>query len=258
LEQNQREKLVASLFVCLNPLQKEIPATYLRDIEVYADAIIVTKVPSGFVGWFHRETCCVAELYLGLLWRRVATPDTAKVNLVFTEQEGFVPSVRQLIDVADARWLFRFSEYVERDVAEKKHMILDALHSALLWIAEERKWDASSLEECRAEVICRNLSYEGLSKKSWLSPNPKYRAKVGFRYGLRAVDFFVVIFDRRGREIGNKPLGAVVPEMGVAHEVLKGTGKWIRGKAFRFLPAGYHIRLPKSGSWEVDVSDLLA
>jgi hypothetical protein len=229
---------------------------YLRDIAVYADEMIVGTVPSGFVGWFHRETCCVAELYIGLLWRRVATPDTAKVNLVFTEQEGFVPSVSQLFNTADARWLFRFSEYVQRDVAEKKHMILDAMHSALLWIAKERQWDADALEASRAEVIRRNLSFEGLSKKSWVSPNPKLRARVGFSYGLRSVDFVVVIFDRRGREIGRKPLGAVVPEMGIAHDVLKGTGKWSRRNVFRFLPDCYHIRLAKSGSWEVDFSDL--
>ncbi len=114
---------------------------YLRDIAVYADEKIATRFPSGFVGRFHRETCCITELYVSLLRKKVTTPDTAKVNLVFVEQEGFVRSVRQLIKVADARWFFCFSEYARKSVDGKKQMILDALQSAVVWIAEERGWD---------------------------------------------------------------------------------------------------------------------
>lgn len=229
---------------------------FLRDIAVYADEAIVTRFPSGFVGWFHRETCCITELYVSLLWRKVATPDTAKVNLLFAEQEDFVPSVRQLINVADAKWFFRFSEYADKGVVGKKKMILDALHSALLWIAEEREWDVGALESCHAEAISRNLTLEGWSKKSWANPSGKYRAKIGFCFGLRAVDFFVGVFDRRGREAGRKPLGSVVPEMGITRPILMGAGSWNSANMFRLRIADAHFRLPKS--WEVDLSELLA
>jgi hypothetical protein len=228
---------------------------YLRDIAVYADETIATRFPSGFVGWFHREACCITELYVSLLWRKLKTPDTAKVNLVFTEHEGFVPSVRQLINVADAKWLFGFSLYAAQDAVGKKQMMLDALHSALVWISEERGWDVGAFEECYAETIGRNLTLEGWSKKGWISPNRKYKAKVGFCFGLRAVDFFIGVFDKNGREIGRKLLGSVVPEMGIADPILMGTGKWNADNVFRLQIADAHFRLPKS--WEVDLSDLL-
>jgi hypothetical protein len=229
---------------------------YLRDIAIGADEQIAERFPSGFVGWFHRETCCITDLYCSVLGKKIPTPDTVKVNLVFSEQEAIAPSVIQLLNVADAKWEFDFSKYADRDVAGKKQMILDALHAALLWIAKTRQWDPGGFEECHAEVMRRNLRFEGWSKKSWVSPNPKYRAKVGFHFGLRAVDFFVGIFDRKGREIGRKPLGKVVPEMGMAHLVLKGPGKWIGGNVFRLQIADVHFYLPKS--WEVDLTDLLA
>ena len=228
---------------------------YLRDIAIYADEQIAEKFPSGFVGWFHRETCCVTDLYCSLLGKRIATPDTVKINLCFAEPEGAAPTVRQLINVADASWGFDFSKYADRDAREKKHMILDALQAALLSIAKKGKWDVSGFAACHAEVIRCDLDFEGWSKKSWVSPNPKFRAKVGFCFGLRMVDFFVGIFDRKGRETGRKPLGSVAPEMGIAHLVTKGPAKWVAGNVFRLQIADSYFHLPKS--WDVDLSGLL-
>jgi hypothetical protein len=228
---------------------------YLRDLAVYADKIIFTRFPSGFVAAFHRETCCITDLYCSVLGKRVATPDTVKANVLFTEHNGSVPSVSQFIHVADAKWPFRFSQFADGDDFEKKQMILEAVHSALLWIASERRWDVGGLEECHAEIIRRNLSFNGLSKKSWLSPNRRYRARLGFIYELRKVDFVVGVFDRRGREIGRKSLGSIVPEMGILHGVMKGNGTWVTDSVFRLQTGSPYLRVPKF--WEVDLSDLL-
>jgi hypothetical protein len=67
---------------------------YLREVAVYADPGIVTRFPSGFVALFHRDTCCITELYRDLLRQSVKTPDTGKVNFTFTDQNGSAPSVR--------------------------------------------------------------------------------------------------------------------------------------------------------------------
>jgi hypothetical protein len=234
---------------------KRILAMYLRDIAVYADERIADRYASGFVGWFHRESCCVTDLYSSVLGKSLTTLDTVKVNLLFTEHDALAPTLRQLINVADADWEFDFSKYVDRDVGGKKEMILDSLQEALIWIATKRKWDATGFRQCHAEIIRRNLDYSGWSKKSWVSPNAKYKAKIGFSFGLRIVDFFVGIFDRKGREIGQKPMCSVVPEMGVAHLVLKGSGSWNDGNVFCVQIADSYFHLPKS--WQVDCSDLL-
>src|SRR5487761_612209 len=224
---------------------------YLRDIAVFADETIVDRFPSGFVQWFHRETCCVTDWYASLLWRKVATADTAKVNFVFQELEPFVPTVRQLIDVADVRWFFRFSEYAQSNEARKKRMILDAIQGALRSIAKDRGWDRDRLEECYAAVIARDLNFQGWSKKSWLAPDRKHRARIGFYFGLRMVDFFVGVFDRKGNEIGRKQLGSVAPAMGLANAVLKGAGQWRAGSLFRYNIPKCYFHVPKS--WEADL-----
>ena len=229
---------------------------YLRDIAIYADEGIVSNFPSGFVGWFHRETCCITELYLSLLWRKVRTPDTTKVHLEFMQQGGFAPTLRQLLGVADARWHFDFSGYHEQDDAGKKRLVLDALVAALLWIANEREWDTGPFEDCRAEVIRHELNFEGWSKKSWVSPNRRYRAKIAFRWELRKVNLSVGVFDRRGRELGRKPFFSVVPEMGVLDPILKATGMWRRNNVFRLKVADIHFYVPKTP--EVDLSDIVA
>jgi hypothetical protein len=133
-------------------------------------------------------------------------------------------------------------------------MILNALQSALIWIANERGWDTRGLESCYAEAISRNLTFEGWSKKSWASPNGKYRARIGFSFRLRAVDFFVGVFDRRGREIGRKPLGSVAPEMDIPRPILTGTATWNSANAFR-VRFRYSVYMRKS--WQVNLLDLL-
>ena len=58
---------------------------YLRDIAVSADEEIVERFRGGFVHKFGRDTCCIEELYLKLIRRKVKTPDTAKVGFTFTD-----------------------------------------------------------------------------------------------------------------------------------------------------------------------------
>ena len=229
---------------------------YLREIAVFADENIVMRFPSGFVGWFHRETCCVTELYESFIQRKMATSDTAKVNLVLYDEEGFVPTVRQLINVADGRWSFDFASYAEKDERGKKRMILDALHAALLWIAKERGWETEALNDAYSQILNRNLAFESLSKKTWFSSNRKYKAKVGFCYGVRAIHFFLVVYDRKGNELGRKPLEKVSPEMGVVHWVLKQKPVWNTHNVFRLRTDGYCFHLPKE--LEVDLSDWVA
>src|SRR6266566_2197678 len=99
---------------------------FLRDIAIYADEAIVETSPPGFVGWFHRETCCITDLYITLIQRKIVTPDTAKICIVFAEAEKR-PKMRQLIEVADVVWPFTFRHYIEGKEDDKKRIILDSL-----------------------------------------------------------------------------------------------------------------------------------
>jgi hypothetical protein len=228
---------------------------YLRDISVYADPVIVTRFPSGFVGWFHRETCCITEAYCSMLRRSVATPDTTKVALTFRDPKESAPKItRSGLGVLEAECPFLFAQYAEGDDVQKKRMVLDEVHLALLWIARERGWDAAGLEECRAEIVRRDFRFEGWMKKGWIGPNPKYRARVGFQFELRRIEFIVGVFDRRGREIGRKHLGWTTPEMGVLHLLNKASCTWNKDNIFQ-LEFNVSILSIKKRQ-EADLSDL--
>jgi hypothetical protein len=228
---------------------------YLRDIAIYADEQIAEGLPSGFVGWFHRESCCITELYCSLLSRKLVTSDTAKVNLVFVDQAVSAPTVRQLLAVADARWPFDFPSYAERDELGKKRMMLDSLHAALLWIAKVRGWGTKAFNDAYSQALNRNLTFEGLSKKSWHSPNRRHKARIGSSYGLRNIHLVLLVYDSKGNELGRKPLGEVVPEMGVVHWILRQKAAWNSRNVFRIQIGGYCFHVPKK--LQVNLSDLL-
>lgn len=228
---------------------------YLGFLSVYADEEIVDRFRSGFVHRFHTESCCITELCQVLLYRKLKTPDTRKVHVEFTDRAGTAPALRQLLDVADARWYFPFADYVGKDEVGKKQMILDALHAVLVWIGKQRGWDTAVFDGCREEALRRDLTLTGWSKQSSLSPNRRYRARVGFRYGLSVIEFYVAVFDRRGREVGRKPLGTACPEMGSAYYILKGKGEWLRSNSFRLLLPSFMFGMPKW--WEVSLSELV-
>lgn len=227
---------------------------YLRGIIVSADEELVEKFKGGFVKRFHCESCWLADLYSSLLSRKIKTSDTAQLDLVFTDDAATAGAVRQLLNVAEVRWLFDFDKYVVSDDSTKKHMLLDAVHEALMWLGRQRNWDVGVFEACREEALRRNLTYGGISKRSWLSPDKKYRARVAFRYALTYVDFYVVVFDRRGRELGVKPLGRTHTSLGVGPEMLRGTGKWGRRGKFRWLIPDYFWM---EKEWSVDLSDIV-
>jgi hypothetical protein len=194
-------------------------------------------------------------MYLELLLRKVSNPDTAKVCLYFTEKKQILPSLEQLLGVAIAKWPFAFLEYDANEEHKKKQMILDSLHAAFVWVARQREWDINPFQESYDEILRRDLNYEGWSKKSWFAPNRKYKGKLGFSWGLRLIRFFVGVFDRKGREIGRKPLGEIEPEMAEAAFVLKRKATWDSRDVFR-VQFDDNVGYPKK--WEVNLSDLLA
>jgi hypothetical protein len=230
---------------------------YLRDLQIGADHDIVERFRGGFVGWFSTESCAITDLYRYLLRRKMRTPDTAKVHLIFTDIEERAPTLRQWLEVAEGWWLFGFEQYVSKDEAGKKRMIADALYEALLWIADLRGWDARVFHQCHEEALRCDLTLEGWSRRSYPCPNKRYRVRVGCRYELRRVHFYVGVFDRRGREMGRKPLGSVITSGGIGACVMKGTWEWVQPNTFRWkIPGCCDWLLPDF--WEVDLSDLIS
>ena len=157
---------------------------YLRDISVYADEAIQPRFASGFVHWFHRESCCITELYRSLLRKRVVTADTAKVHLEFLDEDCALPSFRPpRLSVVMAKWPFDFSAHAEADSAGKKQKLLGTLHSALVWIANDLGWDAAAFETIRAEATAQNLRASRLVQEELSQPRQEVQGEGGLQLG---------------------------------------------------------------------------
>lgn len=227
---------------------------YLRDLSVYADEAIVDRHPGGFVKRFHGETCCVTELYRCLLLRKASTPDTAKVQFVFTDMTDRPARPEPTVcRIMEQRWPFSFADYKEADKEAKKRLVLNVFHQALVWIADYRGWDREPFEEAYRQCIERNLVLEDFwTKKTWLSRDKRVRVKVYFRFDLDAVELYAVVFDRRGRELGRTLLGRGMPEVDCLRRYV-GIGRWRSNS--RFELRAKHTFLKEV--WVADLSEIL-
>jgi hypothetical protein len=182
---------------------------YLNSIYISADPELVERYRGGFVGRFNSEVCCITTHYEKLVWRKVNTVNTGAVVFVFTDSIKSPPTE---YGVHNCKWPFPFVDYMGSSTPQKKRMILDALHAALLWISKKEQWDSSAFKEAHQQILRNDLQYEGMSKRSWLSPNRRFRAKIHFNFNLDEVAFSVVLLRARSaHEVSRMPLGKVKP-----------------------------------------------
>jgi hypothetical protein len=111
---------------------------YLRDIWIGADERIVERYRGGFVSKFHRDTCCVVELFLKLIDRCVVTDGIAKVCFTFTDETLDYPEYSP--GVCSYLWPFDFASYIVSGTPEKKWKVLEALTEALVWVGSREGW----------------------------------------------------------------------------------------------------------------------
>ena len=221
---------------------------YLREIAIHADHAIVERYKGGFVQRFGEETTCVTELYAHLIHRKVSVEDTSKVCFEFTDEADGPP---ESWGVCRCPWPFDFARYVESDAPAKKRMILDAMQEALLWLASQEGWVTEPFVEAYEEMIRRDLMLETFAKKSWVSPNGKYRVRIWFNYDLEGIELTAVLFRNRSRrEIARKPLGSARPFYGCLHYYLE-VGEWTSDTTFVLRSPSTFTR----ETWTADFSE---
>lgn len=215
---------------------------YVSDIEMYADDAIVERYKAGFVGRFHGHTCCVVEAYRALLSRKIDGGEIWKIICIGTDTIAEPPGTSEY-DATDGiitvSWPFDFSEYVASDPHAKKRLILEAINAACLWTAGQRGWDCGPFETAYETILGRDLDFEGFSKKSWVSPSKKYRARIFFEFQLEAVKLTAVLFKNRTKqEVARRYLGKGIPTPGCLHGFLR-IGKWNSENEFVLMLQGF-------------------
>ncbi len=222
---------------------------YLAEIAVASDKRIDHRIGPDFARRFDIQTTCIEELYRSLTWRQIRTEDLAKVMFYFTDE---IDSPPEKVAPMRCYWPFDFGRYRSVDAETKKRMILDTLQEAILWLAGKLGWDTGPLHAAYDEAVRRNLTLEGLLRKSWASPDRKYRMRVHYRFDLDAVYLEAVLFRNRSkREIARKPLGTGEPYPGCMTEY-SAEGVWTSPTSFELRSSDFLQQV-----WKVDFSEEL-
>ncbi|MCA9228186.1 MAG: hypothetical protein KDA47_21335 [Planctomycetales bacterium] len=222
----------------------------LREIGISADSRIAERFRGGFVREFESEASCIAELYLFLIRDKVKTDKTRKVLLFFTDlQTGPPPEVRPI----RCLWPFDFSDYIAADAREKKQRVLDALHAGMLWLAENCGWAPQPLEDAYVEAVARDLTLKASLKKTWPSPDRRYRVRVDFRFDIDAVYLDAVLTKYHGsQEVARLKLGKARPYRGCMFDY-GAEGEWTAPTVFELRSTSFIKE-----KWTVDFSNAIA
>lgn len=192
---------------------------YLRDLAIWADAAIVDRYKDGFVQRFHRESLSVTEAFLAEISGQIVTDGIAKIGLTFTDELSSPP------DLSPGRcfypWPFDFAAYVAAESPViKQCMILGALTSAVLQIADFENSPAEPLRVAAERLIARNFVFTGCLKKSWPSPDQHFRARIEFDWKLDKIDLTAVLCRNRSpRELLRVRSGSAIPAEGILHDI---------------------------------------
>ena len=230
---------------------------YLRDITLGADLSVGERQHRGIVAEFALNAHCIADMYRTLLDRKLVTPDTAKVCVSVTDALEGNPTtsdVQQWINVAMVPWGFDFRVFDASSGLARKRLLLDALHHALIWLAEVRGWNGAPLGVTYQRCLERRIKHSGmLEKKSWPTHDRKHRLKLFFDFELETVELWAVLFCRGGDELVRKPLARVRAHAN-AIDALVGEGRWVSPTQFRL-----HARSVEywETEWTCDFSNVL-
>ncbi len=230
---------------------------YIREIEMRTGPLpeeVLRRMRSPG-SHFNQHASSVTTLYMWLIRRKVRTPDTSCVRIMCEasiSDEQRDASVVLGFGIASFSWPFDFLQYVELQPDCKKRVLLDTLQEALLWIARRQGWPTEPFEEAYREALRRDITLEGMTRKSWLSPDGKYRVRVWYKYELEAVQLWAVLFRNRGRkELCRKVLGTGIPEHGCLWDYLS-EGSWISPQVFELRDQSWFRKV-----WRADFSDVI-
>ncbi len=143
-----------------------------------------------------------SNLYLNSIAGRYHTGEFNKVRIEFEEklENNFV---EDWIDVVIVHLKFDFATWYKETKREKKKLIIENIHQAMLLLVEEFGWAKEPLqktiEQCRIKEYTNYWQSKHLKKKS--STNRQFKGAIDIDYDIDACQIFAVIYDNEGTQI---------------------------------------------------------
>jgi hypothetical protein len=158
---------------------------------------------------FDKSCVGVVELYLKYLGRRVQGGVVKKINLELEEcAKCEAPQASAPHDVVYISWPFRFDLHrAAGPELEARRLVLDALHSALVWYARQSGWVEELFVKAYAECLQCDIVYrDWLLPRSVKSRDRTHAVNVMCEYKEDHIDIVAVLFSKDGQEIRRVPV----------------------------------------------------
>jgi len=142
------------------------------------------------------------------------------------------------VDVAIIHRRFNFTQWYQADKYNKKRMIVEEIHAAMLVLAERFGWDKGNINNAYNECVKANFEHHWISKKlgTKTSPDRKLMGSVWFEYDIDEFRSFSIITDKDGNELSRTLIHSINftnPDVYPLDEIAKLTKaktKWVNSE----------------------------
>jgi hypothetical protein len=176
---------------------------YIRDIDFFVECFDLENTYYDKYKSFNNCSAPIEHLYLRhLRILKIKTKDTAKVVVeIPTDGSKQMKTYNHLLDVIELFWPFKFKTYWKLNDHDKKMKILNAIHEALLFLAEKEGWPTTSFNKAYKACIKSGLNNEWFIDRMITSPNKIIKAQIFVAYKEDALYVYLVIFNKYRQEI---------------------------------------------------------
>ena len=222
---------------------------FIRDLQ-----IIDGRNPGPVMSALDVFAIQVVELYLSHVARKVRTEGTAKVVVVLRPATTHAVPSGHGADVLHLDWPFDFEKLNGSEDGQKKRILLDNLHNALLWLARTHRWATLPFEQAHSASLDAKLVFSGwLLKRPVRHPNLPVGANCYFEFVNDRIDVHAVVLAPRKGEVGRKHFYSTGTRYDAPRRLIDRL-VWVSQNKVKTFPG--------RGSWGeeshvLDVSDLL-
>lgn len=157
---------------------------------------------------FNGEANCVCSHYL----RHVGRFQNNKMRKLLIEVDHHDFLLKQIdLDIWMIQTSFPFEVYWKQSDTDRKRMILDALHDAILKVASTFNWKPAVFKNAYDVVLREKLVNEFHVGKPKASPNRQFRAQVRCAFDLDGIRLFLDISDKSGGTVSSRFIRKTLP-----------------------------------------------
>lgn len=121
---------------------------------------------------------------------------------------------------------FNYANFSDSNDYEKRQKTLELIMEGVKIIAKSEGWSLEPFETVFSKIVESNYSNEWIWKKAVKSADKKYSAEIFCQHGVKSIDIYIIIRDKKGTEINRRKIISELPHE-FAYAKHLGELKWV-------------------------------